>query len=306
MKGYKGFKKGLICLDKQYKEKTVFEEKNAKICECGMHFCTNPLNVLAYYPLVNEDGEISEYTEVEALDECKTNDGKKFCTTQLYIGKKFNISELIKNNFSLLTQTDERIGYVELNFNAMYNLFVYNNIIININDNKRINNSKENLQIFNSGRNSQIYNNSFGVQIDNAGLNAKIINNNSFTRISNIGSNGYIINNGNDNDIRNAGEYTKITNTGNGNTIVNSGNYVVVNNTGDNVFITSTGEQCIIFISGYNCKFKVKKGTWIIFTGYIHEENKENFHPFTVYIDGIKIKDNVFYEYSDGGVQKVG
>lgn len=295
MRGYKGFKKGLICKDKQYKEETIFQEEMAKPCECGMHFCINPLNVLTYYPLVDEDGEKSEYAEVEAIGSCITDDSRKYCTTQLYIGKKFNVSELIKNSFSLLTQKDEKIGYAELNFSAMYNPFEYNNIIININDNKRINNSKESSQIFNSGRNSQVYNNSFNVQIDNAGLNAKIINNGSFTRISNIGSNGYIINNGNSDDIRNAGEYTKITNTGNNNIIVNSGNYVVINNTGDNVLINSTAEQCIIFNSGYNCKFKAKKGTWII--GYIHEENKKNLYPFTVYVDGIKIKENVFYEF---------
>ena len=38
MKGYKGFKPGLICKDKQYQENTVFEEPEAKICEKGLHF----------------------------------------------------------------------------------------------------------------------------------------------------------------------------------------------------------------------------------------------------------------------------
>ena len=66
LKGYKGFKQGLICRDKQYKENTVFEEDKAIVCSKGMHFCTNPLDVLDYYDLVNEDGTFSEYTEVEA------------------------------------------------------------------------------------------------------------------------------------------------------------------------------------------------------------------------------------------------
>ena len=58
MRGYKAFKKGLICKDKQYAENTVFEEKEAVICNCGMHFCKNPLDVLEYYPLVDENGEL--------------------------------------------------------------------------------------------------------------------------------------------------------------------------------------------------------------------------------------------------------
>ena len=31
LKGYKGYKKGLVCRGKQYHEKTVFEENEAKI-----------------------------------------------------------------------------------------------------------------------------------------------------------------------------------------------------------------------------------------------------------------------------------
>ena len=70
MKGYKGFAPGLICKGKQYAENTVFEEEKAEICECGMHFCENPLDVLEHYPPVNEKGVLNEFAEVEALDEC--------------------------------------------------------------------------------------------------------------------------------------------------------------------------------------------------------------------------------------------
>ena len=57
MKGYKAYNKGLICRGKQYKENTVFTEKQANICKNGMHFCKEPLDVLSYYSLVNEKGE---------------------------------------------------------------------------------------------------------------------------------------------------------------------------------------------------------------------------------------------------------
>ena len=94
MKGYKGFKKGLICKDKQYAENTIFEEPKAMICKYGMHFCENPLDVLDYYPLVGDDGELNEFAEVEALADVKTNDNKKFCTTKLKIGAKIAIAKL--------------------------------------------------------------------------------------------------------------------------------------------------------------------------------------------------------------------
>lgn len=96
MKGYKAFDRGLICRGKQYAENTVFEEEKAEICNSGMHFCKDPLKVLNYYPLVNNNGEMSEFAEVEALDECKTDDNKKFCTKKLKIGAKIGFPQLVQ------------------------------------------------------------------------------------------------------------------------------------------------------------------------------------------------------------------
>lgn len=96
MKGYKGFNPGLICKDKQYQENTVFEEPEAKICEKGMHFCKNPFDVLDYYDLIRSDGTPNEFAGVEALDEPKTDDKKKFCSQKLKIGVKLGLSGFIK------------------------------------------------------------------------------------------------------------------------------------------------------------------------------------------------------------------
>ena len=96
MKGYKGFEKGLICKGKQYAENTVFEEDTAKICESGMHFCKNPFDVWRFYPPCNDQGELNEFAEVEALDDTETEDGMKFCTTKLRIGAKLKLSDFIQ------------------------------------------------------------------------------------------------------------------------------------------------------------------------------------------------------------------
>lgn len=89
MKGYKGFSKGLVCRGKQYAENTVFEEPTASLCNSGMHFCENPLDVLDFYPLIDNNGEMNDFAEVEALDDAK-GDGKKFVSTKLKIGAKLS------------------------------------------------------------------------------------------------------------------------------------------------------------------------------------------------------------------------
>ena len=104
MKGYKGFYKGMVCrgeslrgkYEKQYTENTVYEENEAVICNKGMHFCLNPFDVLDYYQLVDSDGNLNEFAEVEALAETHTDDNKKYCTTKLKIGAKITFAGFVK------------------------------------------------------------------------------------------------------------------------------------------------------------------------------------------------------------------
>ena len=96
IKGYKGFNKDMTCCGKQYKENTTYEEDGTEICEAGMmHFCENPYDVLDYYPLVNEDGDISDFAEVEAVGEVK-KDGNKSATNKLHIGAKLGLKGFVK------------------------------------------------------------------------------------------------------------------------------------------------------------------------------------------------------------------
>ena len=101
MKGYKGYKKGLVCRDKQYKEGEIFEE-NVKpdVCSQGMHFCENPLDVFEFYP---PDGS-NVYTDVEALGETHTEETKT-STNKLKIGFNISISNLFKAAFDLVKET---------------------------------------------------------------------------------------------------------------------------------------------------------------------------------------------------------
>ena len=105
MKGYKAFEKGMICKGKQYAENTVFEEDTAEICKSGMHFCINPLDVLNYYPLIDDNGDLSEFAEVEALDEPITCDGEKYCTKRLKVCEKLSLDGFIKSSLEFIKES---------------------------------------------------------------------------------------------------------------------------------------------------------------------------------------------------------
>ena len=113
MKGFKAFEKGLICDPTgknpfQYAENTVFEQiDEPTICKSGFHFCKNPLDILDYYPLIDDDGNLTEFAEVEALAETKTNDNKKYCTKKLKIGAKLSLPQFIKASFEVTYENIE-------------------------------------------------------------------------------------------------------------------------------------------------------------------------------------------------------
>ena len=148
MKGYKAFEKGMICRGKQYRENTVFEEDAAEICKRGMHFCKFPLDVLEYYPLVDEKGNISVFAEVEALGEAKTDDEKKYCTERLKIGNEITFAELVQASI------DE--GNMEKGYSARIGSSGNSAQIGSSGDCARIGSSGEYARISSEGKNSVV------------------------------------------------------------------------------------------------------------------------------------------------------
>ena len=94
--GWKAFHKGMICRDKKYAENTVFEESGAEnCCEAGvMHYCEHPFDVLNYYPLVDESGELSEFAKVEPIGEV-IKDGDKCACAKIKIGEKVAFDDYV-------------------------------------------------------------------------------------------------------------------------------------------------------------------------------------------------------------------
>ena len=150
LKGYKGFEKGLICRGKQYAENTVFEEKDAVVCCKGMHFCVNPFDVLDHYGLVNEDGGFNDFAEVEAMDECLTDDNKKYCTKKLKVGAKLSFSGFIKACVNFVI---ERTTFEE----------------------PKIGSSGDSAQIGSSGNYAQIGSSGYSAQIGSSGDSAVVM-----------------------------------------------------------------------------------------------------------------------------------
>ena len=261
MKGYKGFAPGLVCRGKQYAENTVFEEDRAIICSSGMHFCQNPFDVLDYYDLVNADGSFNDFAEVEALADTKTDDNKKFCTTKLKVGAKLSFA-----------------GFVKACVDFVYEKTVKDMPESNVD-------SGDYAQIGSSGDYAKIGSSGYSAQIGSSGDYAKIGSSGDSAK---IGSSGY---------------YAKIGSSGDSAKIGSSGYSAQIGSSGDSAKIDCTGHDSVICCAGDESVVKATVGCWITLAEWKWDNEKRRSVPVCVkteYVDGERIKENVFYKLENG------
>ena len=246
VKGYKAFNKGMICKGKQYEENATYEENGNEICEAGvMHFCENPFDVLNYYPLVDENGGISDFADVEAIgDIYKEKD--KTATNKLHIGAKLGLKGFIK---ACVDFTIEKTR-VE------------------------------------SGKDNETDSSGYYAQIGSSGYCAK------------IGSSGYYA------QIGSSGDYAKIG---------SSGDCAQIGSSGDCAKITSEGKNSVVMAAGCNSIAKAKIGSWITLVEWIRTDKTDDSGNCiwipkcvkTEYVDGERIKEDIFYKLVDGEFKEV-
>lgn len=182
-KGYKAFNPDFTCNGKQYEENTIYEENGSEICKAGvMHYCENPFDVLNYYPLVNESGEISEFAEVEPLGKIFRKENES-ATNKLHIKAKLGLKGFIKDCIDFTLE-------------------------------KTIEENKNNAENDNGNNSAQIGSNGKFVQIGSNGHFAQIGSSGSFARICSSGNFAQIGSRGDSARIGSSGNFAKITSEG--------------------------------------------------------------------------------------------
>ena len=324
MKGYKGFNPGLVCKDKQYQENTVFEEPEAKICEKGMHFCKNPFDVLDYYDLIRSDGTPNEFTEVEAMDEPKTDDKKKFCSRKLKIGVKLGLSGFIKAcvDFVLEKTINEmpsanvasggsaRIGstgdYAQIGSSGDYAQIGSSGNYAQIGssgDSARIGSSGYYAQIGSSGDSAQIGSSGYYAQIGSSGNYAQIGSSGDSARIGSTGDYAQIGSSGDSARIGSSGYSARIGSSGDSARIGSSGDSARIGSSGYYARIDCAGEDSVVCCAGHGSVVKASVGCWITLAEWRYDAQKSRAVPVCVkteYVDGEKIKADTPYMLKNG------
>ena len=337
IKGYKAFNRGMICKGKQYEENTTYEENGNKICEAGvMHFCENPFDVLDYYPLIDEDGNISDFADVEAIgDIYKGKD--KTATNKLHIGAKLGFKGFIKAcvDFTIEKTKVETVKADDVGISSGYYAKIGSSgdyaRIGSSGDCAQIGSSGYSAKIGSSGDSAQIGSSGYRAQIGSSGDSAKIGSSGDSAKIGSsgdsaqigssgdyaqIGSSGYSAQIGSSGDyaqIGSSGYYAKIGSSGDYAKIGSSGDYAQIGSSGDSAKITSEGNNSVVMAAGCNSIAKAKIGSWITLAEWIRTDKANDSGNYiwipkcvkTEYVDGERIKEDIFYKLVDGEFKEV-
>lgn len=279
MKAYKGFDKDLKCRDFQYEIGKEYEEKEAIVCEKGFHACTNPLNVLQYYPPCYEN----RYCEVEQDGEFSENgDDSKVASTKIKISNEISLEELIQAAMDKSSESE----------------------IYSVNtDNHTVAENTKNCSI--------ALNEGYRSIATNVGRYSLATTTRSFTVAANTGdysavlSDGYrsiAANTGNCSVAISYGANTVAINVGSESTAINKAVESVALNMGDRAEASVTEEGSIAIATGIQSKAKgglgsaivlVERTTW---NGYKYPLNNIK----AAIVDGEKIKADTWYMLKNG------
>ena len=201
VKGFKAFNKGMKCRGKQYEENTTYEENGNEICEAGvMHFCEEPFDVLNYYSLVDENGDISDFAGVEAVGDIYKREDK-IATNKLHIGAKLGLKGFIK---ACVDFTIEKV---------------------------RVESGKDN-ETDSSGDSAQIGSSGDSAKIGSSGDFAKIGSSGVFAQIGSSGDSAQIGSSGDSAKIGSSGDSAKIGSSGDFAKIGSSGVFAQIGSSG--------------------------------------------------------------------------
>ena len=309
MKGYKAFYKNMICkgdgYEKQYEENTTYEENGDKVCGSGvMHFCENPFDVLNYYPVVDDDCNISEFAEVEALGDVfkKSKNDDKSATNKLHIGAKLNLKGFIKAciDFSL-----EKTKVENKSSGNWAKLASSGNgaQLASSGDCAQLASSGDYAKLASSGNGAQLASSGHCAQLASSGDYAQLASSGNGAKLASSGDYAKLASSGNGAQLASSGDYAQLASSGNWEKLASSGNGAQLASSGNWAKLASSGKDSIVCAAGVDSIAKAMIGSWITLSEWKNDRDKDRYVPVCVkteQVDGERIKEDTFYKLENG------
>ena len=264
MKGYKGFDPDFKCNSKQYAENTEYEEKGGTICGAGvMHFCETPLDVLDYYPLLNDECKLNRFAEVTALADVQIKDNKR-AAKKIKIGAEFSLRDFIKAAVSVCI---ERTGQ----------------------DAKA------------SGYSSQLAASGNSSKLAASGDYSKLAASGDYSQLAASGNSSQLAASGYSSQLAASGNSSQLAASGDYSQLAASGNSSKLATSGYSSQLAASGNSSVVAGIGINNVVKCALGGFIVLAEWKYENGR--FIPINVKaakVDGETIKPDTWYQLVNG------
>ena len=303
---YKGFDENLCCRGFQYEiGKEYVQEGEIECCESGFHACTNPFDVLDYYPSDIKN----RFCVVEQSGIIKTgNDDSKQASSKIKIKAEIGMAGLFKAGVEWIKEKTNPVPIIAETKDKNNNPSGDYAQIGSSGDSAQIGSSGDYAQIGSSGDSAQIGSSGYSAKIGSSGYSAKIGSSGDYAKIGSSGDSAQIGSSGDYAKISSSGDSAQIGSSGDSAQIGSSGDSAQISSSGDSARIESTGEYSVICCAGNNSIAKAKKGSWITLSEWQYSKEKKRNIPVCVkteYVDGERIKEDTWYRIVDGEFQEV-
>lgn len=294
-KGFKAFDPGMKCRGKQYAENSEYEEPEAEMCRCGMHFCKNPTDILCFYPLLDYKCNLIEIAQVEGED--AENRDCKSVTRHLRIGARLSLREWIDACYCFLFGRVDVCPRIKSSDKKYAHLVTFG----------------EDIRLSASGCYSRLIASGEYASLATSGDHSILMVHRKHARLSASGGESILVA---------SEEHARLSESGYGNTLVTSGNCSNIASSGSRAMISASGDHSMIASSGADSKLaasgehsiicavgwdsmaKASVGSWITLAEF--DERGVVKLVKTEQVDGERIKADTWYVLVDGEFKEVG
>ena len=306
MRYFKAFHPGMICNGKQYAENTVYEEYGDTICKKGvMHFCETPLDCLDYYPLIDEDGRVTEFAEVEPLDKVLEVENKRACR-KLRIGAKLSLKDFINAQVSIQMEKGACDTADSGNWSHLAASGDGSKLAASGNESKLAASGNESKlaasgdwsKLAASGDESQLAASGDWSKLAASGNESKLAASGDWSKLAASGDGSNLAASGNGSKLAASGYSSNLAASGDGSNLAASGDESKLAALGNESKLAALGAHSIAAAIGRNSTVSASLGSWIVLAEF--NICGEPICVKAAQIDGEKLKPNVFYKLKGG------
>jgi len=292
---YKAFDANLQCRGFQFEVgKTYTHDGPVEACKGGFHACESPMDVWDYYPIIQDDGTLTRYAEVEVAGDI-SREGDKLAAAQITIKAELRLSDFVRLAVAAIIDATE--GKSSACQNAQIGSRGDYDRIVSGGDFSKIVSDGNRVQISSSGYNAKIGSSGDSPRIVTSGHNSYIVTSGDYARIVSGGDFAKIGSSGDCARIGSSGDGVQIGSSGSNAQIGYSGDCARIGSSGDNPRIGTSGDyakvdcsglDAVVAGSGRGSRVRGKVGTWISLASFDNNGKCDGFGTGCIGQDGLE------------------